>query len=106
MPERGGLISGATGVVGDDHIVFVHQPIQFGDDSVGVDGRIVTGELGQPLVMPLRANGSDFLRLSRALFRRRLGIAFHFGAKRLQREFGVANQAVLHRHVFVQIHGV
>ena len=61
LPEGGDLLAGAARLVGDDGVVQVHGVHDFPDDAVGVQGHLVGGQAGQPLVQPFLAGGGNLV---------------------------------------------
>ncbi len=106
LPERREEIPGVARVVGDDRLGGVDHLGHLVDHAVGVDRRLVGGELRTPLVEPLFTN---FLDLAGHVVEP-AAIAVQSVVdgvdQRLEREAGVADQRVLGVDVLVDIGGI
>ena len=62
LPERRELVARAAGVVGDDGVVHVDGVLQVPEHAIGIERRVVVGELRHPLRQPLLVRGRDLGR--------------------------------------------
>ena len=106
LPERRELVARAAGIVGDDGVGLVDRVLQVPQHAVGVERRLVVGELGHPLLEPLVGHrldlGHDRCSIT-LLSANQLAALVDHGA---ERQLGIADQTVLGAHILVEMVGV
>ena len=62
LPERRELVARAAGIMGDDGVLDVDGVLQVPEHAVGIERRVVGGELRHPFRQPLLVRGRDLGR--------------------------------------------
>ena len=106
FPERGQLIPGAAGIVGNDRVFFVHDVVQLPHYPVRTDGGLIISEFRHPLTQPFLFNRRNAFRY----FSAGIGPSSRlFGQGLIQgikRQLRIPQERIPGWYIFVEIHRV